>query len=128
MVGELVRGVEARFPSLATWLSDRLDVDVPAYLVSLTLHGILLIALAFVGYRVHREALREFKSEVVDSRVTSPSTFQDLDQSPGLPAPEPAAGSFAPTLATTISAAPRSAEKYVGRHGAGTHAGHAYHA
>ena len=41
--------------------------------------------------------------------MTSESTFQDLDQSDNPPPLEAAAGSFAPTLATTITAAPSSA-------------------
>ena len=109
MVGELVRELEARFPWLSTWLRSRLDIELPAFLVSLTMHGLLLVGLAFVGYRVHREVQREFKSEVVDNLVTSESTFQDLDQSANPPAPEAAAGSFAPTLAPTITSAPSSA-------------------
>ncbi len=44
-----------------------------------------------------------------DNLVTSESTFQDLDQSNTPPPLEAAAGSFAPTLATTITAAPASA-------------------
>ncbi len=75
----------------------------------MTIHGLLLIGLAFVGYRVHREVQREFKSAVVDNVVASESTFQDLDQSSNPPPPEAAAGSFAPTLATTITSAPASA-------------------
>ena len=67
MVGDMVRELEARFPWLSSWLEDRLDTDVPAFLVSLTMHGLLLIALAFMGYRVHRDAQREFTSAVADN-------------------------------------------------------------
>ena len=111
MVGNLVRGFEARFPWLSSWFGDRLDIELPAFLVSLTVHGLLLVSLAFAGYSVHQEAQRrEFNSEVVtDNLVTSESTFQDLDQSNTPPPLEAAAGSFAPTLATTITAAPASA-------------------
>src|SRR5271155_2668117 len=105
----MVRELEARFPWLSTWLGDRLDTDVPAFLVSLTLHGLLLIALAFMGHRGHREAQREFTSAVRDNLVSSESTFQDLDQSANPPPPEAAAGSFAPTLAPTITSAPSTA-------------------
>ncbi len=109
MVEDLVREFEARFPRLSSWFRDRLDIDLPPFLVSLTGHGLLLIGLAFVGYRAHKEGQRsDFKSEVKDNRVTSESTFQDLDQSDNSPPPEAAAGSFAPTLATTITAAPSS--------------------
>jgi hypothetical protein len=109
VVGEMVRELEARFPWLSSWLGSRLDIELPAFLVSLTMHGLLLISLAFVGYRVHREAQREFKTSLVDNLLTSESTFQDLDQSASPPVPEPVMGSFAPTLAPTITSAPSSA-------------------
>jgi hypothetical protein len=109
VLGDLARELEARFPWISSWFVDRLDVELPAFLVSLTMHGLLLVSLALVGYRAHKEVQRnEFKSEVVDNLLTSESTFQDLDQSNTPPSPEAAAGSFAPTLATTISATPSS--------------------
>jgi hypothetical protein len=104
----MVRELEVRCPWLATWFDNWLDIELPAFLVSLTMHGLLLVGLAFVGYHVHREAEREFKSQVVDNLVTSESTFQDLDQSASPPVTEPMAGSFAPTLAATITAVPSS--------------------
>ena len=104
MVVDLVREFESRFPWLSSWFGDRPEIELPAFLVSLTVHGLLLISLAFVGYSVHRDIQREFKSEVVaDNLMTSESTFQDLDQSNNLPALEAVAGSFTPTLATTIT-------------------------
>ena len=102
--------LEARFPWLSTWLGGRLEVELPAFLVSLTMHGILLVCLAFAGYRVHQESNREFQGEVVDNLMpSSDSTYQDLDQSANPPASIAAAGSFAPTLAPTITTAPSSA-------------------
>jgi von Willebrand factor type A domain len=109
VVEDLVREFEARFPWLSSWFGDRLDIELPAFLVSLTVHGLLLIGLAFAGYRVHKEVRgNEFKSEGVDNLVMSESTFQDLDQSDNPPSPEAAAGSFTPTLATTITSTPSS--------------------
>ena len=96
MVAHMVRGLEARLPWLATWLGDRLELELPAFGVSLAVHGLLLVGLAFAGYRVHREVQREFRSEVVDNLVPSDLTYQDLDQTASPPAPVPAAGSFAP--------------------------------
>ncbi len=109
MVAHMVRGLEARLPWLATWLGDRLELELPAFGVSLAVHGLLLVGLAFAGYRVHREVQREFRSEVVDNLVPSDLTYQDLDQTASPPAPVPAAGSFAPTLAPMITSAPSSA-------------------
>jgi hypothetical protein len=100
---------DGRFPWLTSWFGDRMEVELPAFLVSLTIHAILLLGLALVGYQVHRDAQREFSSAVVDSAVNSDSNFQDLDQSDAPMPPEPAAGSFAPTLAPTITSAPSSA-------------------
>jgi hypothetical protein len=108
--GDLFRDLQARFPWLSTWLGGRLEVELPAFLVSLTMHGILLVCLAFVGYRVHQEANREFQADVVDNLMpSSDSTFQDLDQSAHPPVTIAAAGSFAPTLAPTVTTAPSSA-------------------
>jgi len=105
----MVRGLEARFPWLSTWLGGRLEIELPAFLISLTVHGLLLVGLAFAGYRVHQEVQREFQGGVMDNLVPSESTYQDLDQSANPPAPAPAAGSFTPTLAPTITLAAGSA-------------------
>ena len=56
MVGDVVRGLEARFPWLSSWFGDRLDIELPAFLVSLTMHGLLLVGLAFAGYSVHKRS------------------------------------------------------------------------
>jgi hypothetical protein len=110
VVEDLAREFEARFPWLSSWFGDRLDVELPAFLVSLTVHGLLLLGLAFVGYRVHKEVQgSDFKSEIADNQMPSESNFQDLDQSDNPPPLEAPAGSFAPTLATTITAIPNSA-------------------
>jgi hypothetical protein len=109
VAGDVVRRLDARFPGLATWAGDRLDIELPALLMSLIVHGLLLVGLAFAGYQVHREGQREFRSELVDNRVSSETMYQDLDQSADPPAPESAAGSFAPTLAPTITSAPSTA-------------------
>ena len=107
MFGNVFRNLEMQFPWLSTWLDGRLELELPAFLVSLTMHGLLLVCLAFAGYRVHQESSREFQSGVVDNLMPpSDSTFQDLDQSANPPALVAAAGSFAPTLAPTITTAP----------------------
>lgn len=109
MVVDLVREFEARYPWLSVWFGDRLELELPAFFVSLAVHGLLLVSLAFAGYSVHRDVQREFKSEVItDNLVKADSNFQDLDQSNNPPPPEATAGSFAPTLATTITTAPAS--------------------
>jgi hypothetical protein len=109
VLGDLVQELEERLPWLSTWFGERLDIELPAFLVSLTMHGLLLIGLALAGYKVHQESQREFRSEVVDNLVPSDSTYQDLDQSAAPAAPEVVAGSFSPNLAMTITSAPSSA-------------------
>src|SRR4051794_23705350 len=101
--------LDARVPWIGAWLGDRLDLELPAYMVSLTAHAVLLVGLALAGHRVHQAVQREFRSQVPDSSLSSESTFQDLDQSAEPPALVPAAGSFAPNLAMTITSAPSSA-------------------
>ena len=109
VVGEMLRGLESRFPWLWRWSGGRLDIELPALTASVLMHGLILTSLAFAGFQVHRESQRQFRSELMDSRLASDSTFQDLDQSAERPAEIPAAGSFAPNLATTITSAPSSA-------------------
>ena len=110
MFGNVARELKVRFPWLSIWFGERLEVELPAFLASLTMHGLLLVALAFVGYRVHQESSREFHSDVLEnSKLSSDSTFQDLDQTAKPPATIAAAGSFAPTLLPTITLAPQSA-------------------
>ncbi len=109
MVGHILRDLEGRFPWLAAWTGGRLDIELPALFMSVTVHGLVLAGLAMAGYQAHREVRREFRSEVVDNLIASDSTFQDLDQSAEPPAPMAAAGSFAPTLAPTITSAPSTA-------------------
>jgi hypothetical protein len=105
----MLRGLEVRFPWLSRWAGGRLELELPALGASLLMHGLILTGLAFAGYHVHRESQREFRSELADTRLSTDSTFQDLDQSKEPPAEVPAAGSFAPNLTTTITSAPSSA-------------------
>ena len=83
MVADRASRLKVWRPLLSAWLGDRLDIHVPAFLVSLTVHGLILGCLALtVGYSVQREIQREFKNAVVDNSLpASDSTFQDLDQS-----------------------------------------------
>jgi von Willebrand factor type A domain len=106
VLGAAIQRLEAQFPWLLERLGRRPDIELPAFLVSISLHGLLLVGLAFAGYQVHHEIQREFKSEVVDNLISTDSTYQDLDQSADPPASEPVAGSFAPNLAPTITSAP----------------------
>jgi hypothetical protein len=92
------------------WFGERLDIELPALMMSLTVHGLLLVGLAFAGYQVRQEVRREFQSGLAsDNLVPFESTYQDLDQPDSAPTQVPAAGSFTLTLASTITSAPSSA-------------------
>jgi len=107
LLANLLRKLDTRASWLGTLLENRLELDVPAYLGSLTVHALFLVLLGLAGHRVHQVVQREFRSQVLDSALSaSESTFQDLDQSAELPSMTPAAGSLAPNLATTITSAP----------------------
>ncbi|MFO0892361.1 MAG: vWA domain-containing protein [Isosphaeraceae bacterium] len=94
------------------WPSRRLDFELPAYMASLALHAVFLVVLALAGHQVHQIAGREFRSQLLDTSLgQSESTFQDLDQDPELPSFVPAAGSFAPDLAATVTSAPSTASR-----------------
>ena len=98
VVGQLLRGLESRFPWLATWTGGRLDIELPALFMSLTIHGLLLAGLAFAGFQV-ASGVAATGVPVGDGGqpgLASDSTFQDLDQSAEPPAPMASAGSFAP--------------------------------
>jgi hypothetical protein len=91
-------------------LDGRLELQVPALMMSLTIHGLLLVGLAFAGYQAHQESGRAFQSGLVaDNVVRADTLYQNLDQPADPPSPVPAAGSFAPNLASTITSAPSSA-------------------
>ena len=55
MVGHILRDLEGRFPWLAAWTGGRLDIELPALFMSVTVHGLVLAGLAMAGYQAHRE-------------------------------------------------------------------------
>ena len=84
----------------------------PALMVSLSLHAVLLVGLAFAGHQVRQAAnTSEFSSRVggMDADLSVDSTFQDLDQ--GETPMLEAGGSFAPTLAATVTSASSAASR-----------------
>ncbi|WP_165234451.1 vWA domain-containing protein [Aquisphaera insulae] len=109
MLAKLVRTIDARAPWLTPLLGGRLDLEIPAYMVSLSIHLTFLVVLALVGHSVHQASSKDLAGSMVDSKLDSESTFQDLDQKADVPPVAAAAGTFAPTLASTITSAPSSA-------------------
>jgi hypothetical protein len=110
VLGNLLQRLEDRAPWLCSRLGIRLDTELPAYVVSLTVHALLLVTLALATHGVGKMMPREFHSGPLDTTIlATDSTFQDLDQSPEPPSTIPQAGSFAPNLSTTITSAPSTA-------------------
>jgi len=102
---ERLRRLEARWPGLSSQLGGRLDVQLPAFVVSLVVHGGALTALALVGYAAQTEAPKVLESRVlVDSDLPEFSSVvvEDLDRGD-----EPLAmvesGSTAPTLGPMLA-------------------------
>ena len=60
--GNLFREIEDRFPWLATWLGGRLEVELPAFFVSLTMHGLLLVCPCVRRLSGESRVEREFQS------------------------------------------------------------------
>ncbi len=108
MEGNVAHRIGSRFAWMSRFLGRRTDVEVPAFLVSMAIHGFLLVGLALASYQVHRESQREFSSDMPSDSILSDSTYQDLDQPVEPPAAAPAAGSFAPELASTVTSATSS--------------------
>ena len=100
-VGDILGGWADRFRSPA---SARSTTTVTAGLISLTIHALFLVGLAFAGHQVHEVAQTAFSSEVYEPSALEPlksdSTLQDIDQEDDRPVLE-ASGSFAPILATS---------------------------
>lgn len=108
-----LRRLDHQYPELSRWVGGRLDIEVPALLVSMGVHLALLGVLATAGYAVHQEVHREFQSRVesrpVMSDLESELDFQDLDMADKPLTTEPLAGSFSPNLAPTITTAASNA-------------------
>jgi len=108
---ELVYWLEERHPRLARWLGDRIDLQVPAWSVSLGTHAILLGVLGAAGFAAHEQARpTEFRTEVVSTAL---SDFAKLDTAAVAEIDKPTqmapvAGSFGPTTSALIVQPPPS--------------------
>lgn len=111
MLKKTLRRLADRALRLDEETKGRPGTTISAFLVSLTIHAIALVGLAFAGHHVQEVVQREFTSEVGSQPMEfleTDSTFQDLDQDDSFPVME-AGGSFAPLLASTVSSASSSA-------------------
>lgn len=109
----MLRRLDQRYPELSRWVGGRLDIEVPAILVSVAVHAGMLLVMATAGYAVHHNVQREFQARVSDGPIASELShtidFQPL-LTPDTPLTDkPPAGSFAPNLAPTAISAPPSA-------------------
>ena len=111
MLRNVILWVEERHPRLASWLGDRVDLQLPAWGVSLATHVFLLFGLGMMGLAAHEQARPpEFRTEVVN---TSLSDFAKLDTAAVLETDKPTqmapvAGSFAPVTSAMIIQPPPS--------------------
>jgi hypothetical protein len=65
-VRDVLRGLMAPFAQLSSRLRDRLDTELPPFLVSLIVHRLLTIGLGLAGYQAHQETQRQFTNALVD--------------------------------------------------------------
>ena len=111
MLKKTFRQLAARARRLDQEAGGRPGTTISAFLVSLTIHALVLVGLAFAGHQVQEVVQLEFSSEVGSRTLDfleTDSTFQDLDQDDSFPVME-AGGSFAPLLASTVTSASSSA-------------------
>ena len=114
MLRDVVDRLEEACPWLSRLLGGRLDIQLPALIASIVTHAVLLAAFGMIGYAAHSEIRREFRTELIDTKLTD---FARLDTtelaSVDNTAMAPVAGSFAPTIAPRIieTPAPVSAPK-----------------
>jgi len=54
VLANLLRKRDTRAPWLGTLLGNGLELEVPAYMVSLTVHALFLVLLGVAGLRVHQ--------------------------------------------------------------------------
>jgi hypothetical protein len=106
----MLRGLDRRYPQLSRWVGGRLDIEVPALLVSVGVHALLLLVLGLVATAVHHEVHREFQSRVDNhtelGELEAKADFQDLDMADKPLTNTPVGGAFAPDLAPMVVAAP----------------------
>lgn len=107
MLKTLIRQLAARVIQVEETTAGRPGTAISALLVSLSLHALVLVGLAFAGHHVQEVVQREFTSEVGGPEpmdfLETDSTFQDLDQDETPPVME-VGGSFAPIFSTTPTA------------------------
>ena len=93
--------LDERFPG---WAASRSRRDLPAFGVSLAVHGVILVALGLMGIAAHAELKTELSGAVVAAELPEldPTEIQDVDQ-PDRPVVVESVGSSAPTVAATVS-------------------------
>ena len=111
----LLHRLDEFFPRLSRWFGGRLDIELPAVVVSVAVHVVFLSCLGMVGYAVHQETANKIvattvpiNTEIPDIEETTASQDFDqaLDEKRDLPA-----GSFAPVLSLTNVSTDASAVK-----------------
>lgn len=80
----LLKRLDERFPALSRWLGGRLDLELPAFTVSVVLHATLLTILGIMTIEASREAPREFAAVDTSGDTRLPefarNEIEDIDQ------------------------------------------------
>lgn len=101
-----LRRLDSKYPTLSHWLGGRLDIELPAIAVSLSIHLSALLVLGLLGLGVKSQVEKTFQATTYNDTAVDTALervqFQDLDQSADKPVLA-AAGSFSPNLSTTVS-------------------------
>ncbi len=111
MLRDVILWIEERHPRVALWLGERVDLQLPAWGVSLATHLVVLFGLGMMGLAAHEQTKpAEFRTEVVN---TSLSDFAKLETAAVLETDKPTqmapvAGSFGPATSAMIIQPPPS--------------------
>ena len=110
-----LRRLDEIFPRVSRWFGGRLDIELPAVVVSVAVHVVFLSCLGMVGYVVHKETAKTIAVTTVPVNTAIPdleetTAFQDIDQALDEKRELPA-GSFAPVLSLSNVATEASAVK-----------------
>jgi hypothetical protein len=106
---ELIRRLDVACPWLSRWLGGRLDIQLPAFGVSVLTHAVLLTVFGMFAFAAHSELRKEFRAEVVDTSLDDFSRMEGTELAAiDNTVIKPSAGSFAPTVAPLIVEKPPS--------------------
>lgn len=105
------RNVIARLDEQCPWLrrmfGNRLDIQLPAFGVSLLTHLVFLVTFAMIGFAANSEIRKEFKTELIDTSLSDFAKMESTELA-SIDKTEmvPVVGSFAPKVTARIIETP----------------------